>query len=57
MEINNLPKNVNDYRYIVAMAVDGALWFYGAWKGNRKAEAEEQARKVNGFVVENFSAT
>lgn len=51
--INNLPENVNKYRWFVCRAVDGEVWFYGAWFHDMEAEAKAQAREMNGFVVEN----
>ena len=49
--VNNLPTNMSKYGYIVARAVDGDLWFYGAWYATQEAEAHEQAREVDGLVL------
>ena len=51
--INNFPQSAANYKWIVCRAVDGAVWFYGAWHYDAQAQAEEQARAVDGFVVEN----
>lgn len=37
-KINNLPTYATEYRYIVARAIDGAFWFYGAYNDGEKAE-------------------
>lgn len=49
--VNNLPTNLTKYGYVVARAVDGELWFYGAWYATQEAEAKEQAREVDGIVL------
>lgn len=51
--VENLPKNVNKFRYLVVRAVDGKVWFYGAWFAHQAKDAMAQAREVDGFVVEN----
>lgn len=51
--INNFPQSASHMKWIVCRAVDGAVWFYGAWHYDYREQAEEQAREVNGFVVEN----
>ena len=51
--VENLPKNVNKYRYIVVRAVEGKVWFYGAWFAYQAKDALAQASEVGGFVVEN----
>ena len=53
VKVNNLPTNVNKYRWLVVRAVDGAVWFYGAWYADQESDACVQAREVDGFVVEN----
>ena len=53
VKVNNLPANVNKYRWLVVRAVDGAVWFYGAWYADQESDAYAQAREVDGFVVEN----
>jgi hypothetical protein len=49
--VNNLPRSINKYGYIVARAVEGELWFYGAWHEAQEAEAYQQAREVDGLVL------
>ena len=53
--LNLIIKNLSDYaikyNYIVASAVDGDLWFYGAW--NDEDRAYEVAREIGGVVVKN----
>ena len=51
--VENLPQNVNKYRYLVVRAVEGKVWFYGAWYANQAERAMAQAYEVDGFVVEN----
>ena len=51
--VENLPKNVNKFRYIVVRAVEGKVWFYGAWLATQLKYANAQASEVGGFVVEN----
>lgn len=51
--VENLPQNVNKYRYLVVRAVEGKVWFYGAWYANQAESAMAQAQEVDGFVVEN----
>ena len=49
--INNFPAYANEYKYIVARRIDGALWFYGAW--NDRNKANEIALEIGGEVVTN----
>lgn len=49
--VNNLPRDLNRYGYVVARAVEGELWFYGAWYATQEAEAAAQAREVDGLVL------
>ena len=51
--VENLPKNVDKFRYLVVRAIDGKVWFYGAWFANQAKDAMVQAHEVDGFVVEN----
>lgn len=51
MEIKNIPAYANDYEFIVAREVDGALWFYGAYADGFKAD--KVATEVGGVVVHN----
>ena len=51
--VNNLPQNYNRFRYFVCRAIDGQVWFYGAWFAHQASDALAQAREVDGFVVEN----
>ena len=53
VKINNLPTKLDRYQWIVCRAVDGDVWFYGAWYHGQEADAHAQAREVEGFVVEN----
>ena len=49
--IKNLSDYATKYNYIVASAVDGDLWFYGAW--NDETRAYEVAREIGGVVIKN----
>ena len=49
--INNLPTNPERYTYFVCRAVDGEVWFYGAWYAHQAEGAARQAAEVDGFVV------
>ena len=49
--INNLPQNPERYTNFVCRAVDGEVWFYGAWYAHQAEEAARQAAEVDGFVV------
>ena len=49
--IKNLSNYATQYKYIVASAVDGDLWFYGAW--NNRGKAYEVARNISGVVIKN----
>ena len=49
--VNNLPTHMEKYGFIVARAVDGELWFYGAWYATQEADAYAQAREVDGLVL------
>lgn len=49
--INNLPQNPNRYTYFVCRAVNGEVWFYGAWFAHQAEGAARQAAEVDGFVV------
>lgn len=49
--IKNLSDYATNYNYIVASAVDGDLWFYGAWDDESKAYAV--ARSIGGVVIKN----
>ena len=51
--VENLPANIDKFRYVVVRAVEGQVWFYGAWYAHQVKDAMEQAREVDGFVVEN----
>ncbi len=51
--VENLPTNVDKYRYLVVRAVEGKVWFYGAWYAYQAKDAMAQASEVGGFVVEN----
>ena len=51
--IENLPKNWEKFRYFVVRAVDGKVWYYGAWFAHQAKNAMAQASEVDGFVVEN----
>lgn len=53
VQINNLPESATHCKWIVCRAVDGAVWFYGAWSYDRTEAARAQAVEVGGFVVEN----
>ena len=49
--IKNLVYYATDYNYIVASAVNGDLWFYGAW--DNKNLAYEVAMEIGGIVIKN----
>lgn len=49
--IKNMVYYATDYNYIVASAVNGDLWFYGAW--NNKNLAYEAAMEIGGIVIKN----
>ena len=49
--IKNLSNYATNYNYIVASAVDGDLWFYGAW--DNEDAAYEAARSIDGVVIKN----
>ena len=51
--IENLPQNYEKYPYFVVRAVEGKVWFYGAWYTKQAQEAKAQAQEIDGFVVEN----
>jgi len=51
--VENLPKNIDGFRYIVVRAVDGKVWFYSMWRAHQASEALARAREIDGFVVEN----
>lgn len=53
VQINNFPQSAAHMKWIVCRAVDGAVWFYGAWRYDDQSATEAQAREVGGFVVEN----
>lgn len=50
--INNLPENYTKFTYFVCRAVDGEVWFYGAWFAHQIEGAARQASELgDGFVV------
>lgn len=49
MKINNLPTNYTNYAYITARFVEGAWWFYGAWRKSYE-DAVAQAEEIEGAV-------
>lgn len=51
--VENLPANIDKFRYVVVRAVEGKVWFYGAWYAYQEKDAMAQAQEVGGFVVEN----
>lgn len=52
VKVQNVASYAKDYKYIVAMSVDGELWFWGAW--NDRDKANEVALELgNGVVVKN----
>ena len=53
VHVENLPQNVDKFRYLVVRAVEGTVWFYGAWYKDQAKDALAQAAEVDGFVVEN----
>ena len=48
-KVNNLPDYAEKYKHIVARAVDGEMWFYGAY--NDESKAVNVARSVGGCVL------
>ena len=55
VKVNNMPESATHRKWIVARAVEGDVWFYGAWAYDHEEDARAQAREVDGFVVENTS--
>lgn len=53
VKVNNMSESAKHCKWIVCRAVDGDVWFYGAWKYDHEEDAYKQAREVGGFVVEN----
>lgn len=52
VKVQNVASYAKEYKYIVAMRVDGELWFWGAW--NDRDKANEVALELqNGVIVEN----
>lgn len=54
--VENLFENRKDYtrnKYIVAKAVRGRLWFWGAW--DSKSEAEKVASQFDNGVILEYS--
>ena len=48
MEILNMPKNANKYKYIVAREVDGDFWFWGGY--DKIETAAEVAEEIEGEI-------
>lgn len=48
--INNLPKYVTEYNYVVARVTNGELWFYGAF--NSLEKAYDAVEEVNGCMFD-----
>lgn len=51
--VNNVPNYAHDYRYWVVRAVEGELWFWGAWNDENRAN-EVAAELFNGAIVVNI---
>lgn len=52
IKINNLPSNYTKYTYFVCRAVNGEVWFYGAWYAHQlKGAARQAGELLDGFVV------
>ena len=49
MTVNNIPTYAKNYKYIVARAVSGELWFYGAYSTSTKAY--DVAEQIDGIVI------
>jgi len=50
--LNNVPKDLSKYRYVIGRFVEGEFWYYGA--DNNYDRCVEIADEIgNGFVVEN----
>lgn len=49
--VENLPRDLSKWGWVVARAVDGELWYYGAWYAEDEAEAKAQAREIDGIVL------
>lgn len=47
----NLPESIEKYGFITVRAVDGDLWFYGAWYATQEADAHAEARAIGGLVL------
>ena len=52
MHVNNVPEYAHHHRYWVVRAVNGELWFYGAWDDEDRAN-EVAAELPNGALVFN----
>ena len=50
MIVYNLPINFSKFSYIVARRVNGALWFWGAFR--KRNDANEAALEVGGVTLE-----
>ena len=52
-KVNNVPEYAANYMYWVVRAVNGELWFYGAWNDENRAN-EVAAELFNGAIVVNM---
>ena len=52
-KVNNVPQYAHNYRYWVVRAVEGELWFWGAWNDENRAN-EVAAELLNGAIVVNM---
>lgn len=50
MIVYNLPVNFSKFSYIVARRVNGALWFWGAFR--KRNDANEAALEIGGVTLE-----
>ena len=53
LTINNMPRDTFKYKYIIAKAVEGQIWYFGA--DDDQSRAEEVAKANDGFVILNIS--
>ena len=51
LTVNNISKDAFKYKYIIAKAVEGQIWFFGA--DNDQSRAKEVAKANDGFVILN----
>jgi hypothetical protein len=53
VKVENCPDYAKDYKLIVARAVNGKLWFYGAWNDYSEASRVAESLGDNAIILEN----